>query len=187
MDEARAGDGDALSRAWTILYNQLRVVAHNIIKNEQFQHQMDATELVGEIWMRGSYDTNLAVDREQFFGRVFRHMSQELIDRARKRNTAKRGGNWSRRPLDAVSGELSSINRHDVNQQDAAAMLMAAWQNPEEQHSLDADVAFFRLVLGMTNEETAMALDRTHKQAEQQWCSARAKLRDALEPPSDPA
>ena len=50
---------------------------------------------------------------------------------------------------------------------------------------MNANVAFFRLVLGMTNEETTLKLDRTPKQAEQQWHFASTELRDALEPDSD--
>ena len=53
-------------------------------------------------------------------------------------------------------------------------MRMAAWQELEERHPLDANVAPVELVLGMTNEETAVAPDPTSKQAEHSGTSPEA-------------
>ena len=91
LDDARAGDEAALDRAWGILYKELRAVAQNLIAGDGLRNQIDATELIGEIWIKGRTDPSPPADRRQFFTRAFRHMSQELIDRARRERAAKRG------------------------------------------------------------------------------------------------
>ena len=47
LDDARHGDEDALARAWSILYDELRAVAQNLIKGDGLERQVDATELIG--------------------------------------------------------------------------------------------------------------------------------------------
>ena len=180
LDEARNGDENALPRAWAILYDELRAVAQNLIRGDGLERQIDATELIGEIWLKGQGDTTPPRDRRQFFTRAFRHMSQELIDRARREKAAKRGGGWTRRPLDVVTGELGSIDRLDSEQREAAAHLMEAWQELDRTFPEEATVAFCRLVLGLGNDATATLLEVTPKQAENQWYLGRARLRTAL-------
>ena len=181
LDEAREGDGAALDRAWGILYQELRAVAQNLITGDGLQKQIDATELIGAIWIKGRTDPTPPKDRRQFFTRAFRHMSQELIDRARRERAAKRGGGWTRRPLDVVTGELGSLDRLDAEQREAAGLLMEAWQTLDQTFPEEATVAFCRLVLGLGNDATATLLERTPKQAENQWYFARAQLRTALD------
>ena len=181
LDDARAGDEAALDRAWGILYQELRAVAQNLIAGDGLRNQIDATELIGEIWIKGRTDPSPPADRRQFFTRAFRHMSQELIDRARRERAAKRGGGWTRRPLDVVTGELGSLDRLDAGQREAAGLLMEAWQTLEKVYPQEATVAFCRLVLGLGNTATASLLECTPKQAENQWYFARAQLRTALD------
>ena len=180
LDDARHGDEDALARAWSILYDELRAVAQNLIKGDGLERQVDATELIGEIWLKGQGDTTPPRDRRQFFTRAFRHMSQELIDRARRDKAAKRGGGWRRRPLDVVTGELGSLDRLGSEQREAAALLMEAWQALDDTFPEEATVAFCRLVLGLGNDATATLLEVTPKKAENQWYLGRARLRTAL-------
>ena len=168
-----------------VLYEELRAVAQNLMRGDALERQIDRTELIGEIWLKGQSDKELPRDRKQFFGRAFRHMARELIDRARARDAAKRGGGWTKRPLDVVAGELSSIDRLDAEQKEATVLLMESWQGLNEVFPDEATVAFCRLVLGLTNDETARTLDRPPKTAENQWYFARAKLRDALEEAGD--
>ena len=180
LDDARGGDQDALTQAWSILYDELRAVAQNLIKGDGLERQIDATELIGEIWIKGQSDPEPPKDRRQFFTRAFRHMSQTLIDRARGEKAAKRGGGWTKRPLDVVTGELGSIDRLDTEQREAAGLLMEAWQALEVDFPEEATVAFCRLVLGLGNAETAKLLECPPKQAENRWYFVRAKLRSSL-------
>ena len=183
LDQARSGDDAALSRAWSILYEELRKVAHNLIRGERIEHQMDATELIGEIWIRGNYDKTPPSDRNQFFNRAFRHMAQELIAQYRKKNTAKRGAGWSKRPLDIITGELCSLHNLDPERKEAAALVMESWEELNQSLPSEGGVAFCRLVLGLSNDATAKVQGLTPKQAESHWYVARARLRRALDTP----
>ena len=108
-------------------------------------------------------------------------MSQELIDRARRDKAAKRGGGWTRRPLDVVTGELGSLDRLDEEQREAATIVMETWQEMDKTHPDEASIAFCRLVLGLSNEATAILVERPPKQTENHWYYARARIRTALE------
>ena len=145
------------------------MVAKRLISGDGLARQVDATELVGEVWLKGRSDTDPPRDRQQFFARAFRHMSQELIDRARREQTAKRGGGWTRRPLKVVTGELGALDRLDAEQREAAKVVMEAWEALEATFPEEATVAFCRLVLGLGNDLTAELLERTPKEAEHQW------------------
>ena len=181
LDEARDGDGAALDRAWGILYQELRAVAQNLITGDGLQKQIDATELIGELWLRERNDTELPQDRQQFFGRAFRNMSRELIDRARSLNSLKRGGGWTKHPLALVDGALSSLDSLDSEQKASAALVMEAWSDLDAKLPEHGTVSFCRLVLGLSNGDTAKALGRSADEVQKQWYYARVKLRQALE------
>ena len=73
----------------------VRAVAQNLIKGDGLQNQIDATELIGRSGSRGR--TTLlpcATDASSSPG-IPTHV-QELIDRARRENAAKRGRRWTR-------------------------------------------------------------------------------------------
>lgn len=181
LDDARDGDQDALEAVWTEVYDELRIVANNLMRGNALATQLGATELIGEMWLRTKPDQELPTDRQQFFGRAIRLMSQVLIDRARRRNAAKRGGGWAKRPLDVIEGELSSVAGLGKEQGEAAVVIMEACQTLNQTFPEEATVAFCRLVLGLTNDQTAKTLERSPKTVEKQWYFARAKLRVALD------
>jgi len=180
LDRAGNGDSDALAEVWTLLYEDLRAMAHRLVGQDRIGNEIDATELLGEAYRHGLGSTDLPTDRDQFLGRVFRHMSQRLIDLARRSNADKRGGGWTRRPLNVVAGELRALQELGEEQREAAAVVMQAWEVMQEDDPREAHVVFCRFSLGLTNEETARLLALTPKQAEKIWYFGRARLRQAL-------
>lgn len=180
LDQAREGDDKALAEVWTHLYQELRRVAHNLMRGDGLERQVDATELIGEIWMRGHKDRDLPTDRNEFFGRAFRHMSQELIHLARLRDARKRGGGWSRRNFDVATGELAAIDDFGTDKRTEAAELMAHWEDLHRANPVRGNITFCRLVLGLSNAETATTLAVSEKRARQDWDYAKAKLRRAM-------
>ena len=186
LDQARDGDEQAMDRAWGILYQELRNVAHNLIRGDRLERHIDATELIGELWLRERNDSKLPQDRQQFFGRAFRNMSRELIDRSRAMNSLKRGGGWKKRPLSLVDGALSSLDSLDSEQKASAALVMEAWSDLDEKLPEHGTVSFCRLVLGLSNGDTAKALGRSADEVQKQWYYARVKLRQALEDDDQP-
>ncbi|MDG2031785.1 MAG: ECF-type sigma factor [Phycisphaerales bacterium] len=179
LGQGRAGDCDALSEAWSLLYQELRRIAHNVLRGDGLERQVDATELIGSIWIREQSARDIPVDRQQFFGRAFRNMSRELVERARHRDRRKRGGGWVRQPIEVAEGSLSTLHGMGESSRDEAGRLMVFWGDLHEELPITGDIAFCRMVLGLTNEQTARLLDLPAEKAQKEWLYARARLKIA--------
>lgn len=89
----RGGNRDALDELMPLIYAELHRIAAGYMRGERQGHSLRATDLVGEAYLRladaGQTDWN---DRVHFFAIAARTMRQILVDHARKRDAAKRGG-----------------------------------------------------------------------------------------------
>lgn len=180
LERAREGEHDALAEAWTILYGQLRKVAYNLMRGESLASQVDATELISELWIKSQTDADIPKDRKQFFGRACRHMARELVGHARKRDAQKRGGSWSKKNFEITVGELRLVDQFSATDREEAARLMAYWEQLYEELPETATVAFFRLALDLTNSATAKALAIEPKQASRDWILAKDRHFNAM-------
>ena len=180
LDQGRDGNDEALAEAWTCLYQELRRVAHNMLRGDALKQHIDATELIGSIWIREQRDDAIPTDRKQFFGRAFRNMARELVERARQRDAAKRGGDWKRHPLEVAEGSLRTLDGWDASKREEAGQLMVHWTELHESFSTAGDVAFCRMVLNLTNAQTASLLELPTKHAQKEWEYARARLKMAM-------
>ena len=143
------GDRDALKRLTPRVYRELRRIAGNCMKAEAGGRSMQATALVHEVYLR-LVDVN-NVDwqhRAHFFAVCAQMMRRILLDRARRRGSAKRGGNAERVHLD----EIPDLNAARDSQ------LMALDQALEGLTNFDhrkAQVVELRYFGGLSVEETA--------------------------------
>ena len=89
----REGDLDALDKLVPIVYGELRRLAATFLSSERPGHTLRPTDLVSEAYLRliGAEPHQLN-DRAHFFAIAGRNMRQILVDHARKRGRAKRGG-----------------------------------------------------------------------------------------------
>jgi RNA polymerase sigma factor (TIGR02999 family) len=87
------GDRDALDQLVPLLYDQLRRLAHNRLADEQANPVLDTTALVHDAYLR-LVDLREARfrDRAHFLAMASRVMRRLLVDHARERRAAKRGG-----------------------------------------------------------------------------------------------
>ena len=180
LREAQDGNTDALGMVWAHCYEDLRLMAHKMIQGDALGRQIDATELVGEIWMRGQNDHDLPRDRNEWFGRRFRQMSQHLIYLSRLRDASKRGGGWRQRSLEVVVGELAQIKDFDEDRRAEASELMEHWQELHQKDPTSGNIAFCRLVLGMSNAHTAETLGLDPMKTKQGWDYTKTRLRRAM-------
>ena len=123
-----SGDPDARDQLITLVYAELRRLAHHYMQRERAGQTLQTTALVHEVYMR-LFDANRIPcrDRNQFFGIAAKLMRQVLVDAARKRGYQKRGGNPVRVPLEdaalveppldldliALDEALDGLARHD--------------------------------------------------------------------------
>jgi RNA polymerase sigma-70 factor (ECF subfamily) len=173
---ARAGDRVADANLTTQLYAELRGLAGRLMAGERGGHTLQPTAVVNEALLRllkGSALTSLA-DRRHLVAVAAQAMRQVLVDHARSRATAKRGGGRSAEPLDAVldwcqerSGDLLAL--HD------------ALDRLGQKNERLAQVVTLRFFGGLTVPEAAEHLQVSESTVEGDWRLARAWLRRELE------
>jgi RNA polymerase sigma-70 factor (ECF subfamily) len=174
----RAGDALALERLVGVLYADLRRVARAHLRREEAHHSLQATALVHEVYLRlVKVDRLRVADRAHFIAVAARLMRQILVDHARRRHAARRGGSISVVSLDAVPPDAEPA-RPGVDLD-----LLALDQALSELASFDArqcrivEMKFFG---GLTIDEMAEALGLSAATVERDWVIARAWLYDRL-------
>lgn len=165
------GDGHAAARLADAVYVELRQLAHAILQGERPQQTLRTTALVNEAWLRLVGErANIAFDdRRHFYRTAARAMRTILIDYARARRAAKRGGSYNRLPLDDV------IDAIEIDRVDLVA-LDDAMQRLEALSARRCRVVELRFFAGLSIEQTARVLGVSHGTVENDWSFARAWL-----------
>ena len=166
----------AFDRLFPIVYAELRAAARARLRRERPDHTLDATALVHETYLRllgGAYPT--WNDRQHFFRAAAEAMRRILVEHARRRARAKRGGN-------PVLVTLNDANVDAATEHDPAEILAldSAIRRLEEQDPTAADIVQLRFFAGLSVEETARLLDLSERTVKRQWAFARAWLFHAL-------
>lgn len=154
-----------------MLYDDFRSIAAAQLSREPSGHTLNPTALVHEAFLR-LIDQN-RVDwqgRTHFLAIGAQAMRRVLVDHARSKGRAKRGGGWRRL---AVPSELvvSPDNEHDVLAVDDA---LTELSKLDPRQALIVELRFFG---GMTAEEVAHYLGVSKPTVDRQWRVARAWLR----------
>ena len=170
------GDQAALDRLMPLVYSELRRLAANYLRRERQGHTLQPTALVNEAYLRLVDQKNAKwQNRAQFFGISAQLMRRILVDHARGRQAAKRGGSEQQR-LSITSAEKvlkdSGIDLLALNE----ALDELAKMDPQQ--SRIVELKFFG---GLSIEETAEVLGVGHATVERDWKMARAWLRRQLE------
>ena len=169
------GDAEALDHLTRFVYAELRHMAAVLLQKEPTNHTLQATELVHELYLQLAAARTMDWKcRGQFFAISAKLMRRILVDHARKREAAKRGGH----PV-PLREEMLSVPGPDVMQVDAALGRLA------KDHPRQAAVVELRFFGGLTAEETAEALnasgeDVSLRTVERDWRFSRAWLQDEL-------
>ncbi|MCY2960174.1 MAG: ECF-type sigma factor [Planctomycetota bacterium] len=167
----RAADGELL----TILYAQLRGLAQAHFRGSGDAAQtLQPTALVHEAFVKlfGSRAPNFA-NREHFLAVAASAMRSILVDRARARATAKRGGSPTRLPLDAILVPYEDRAFSLVDLDDALQRLAIESQQA-------AKIIELRFFGGLEEAEIAHVLGIDAKVVARDWRTARAWLRREL-------
>lgn len=170
----REGDKAALDKLMGLVHQELRRIARRYMRGERVGHTLESAALVNEAYLR-LIDVKRTdwQNRAHFFAVAAQLMRHILVDHARSRKYAKRGGVQQKLSL----GEADRFaNKPDVDlvALDDALKVMAAMN---EELSRIVELRFFG---GMTIEETAEVLGVSHTTVENDWRIARAWLRREL-------
>jgi RNA polymerase sigma factor (TIGR02999 family) len=144
----REGDAAARERLWPLVYDELRRLAGRYMSDQQSGHTLQATALVHEAFMKLVDADVTGESRGEFFGLAARAMRNLLVDHARGRARAKRGGGEPALTLDEGLVPAGSAPVRLIELSDALDRLAA--QDPRK-----GTVVELHCFGGLTYEEIA--------------------------------
>jgi RNA polymerase sigma factor (TIGR02999 family) len=164
---AHEGEAAALEQLVPLLYEDLRRLAERQLGREYGERTLNATALVHESYLKLGQGVMLAQDRAHFLAIAARVMRQVLVDHARHRKAAKRGGgSWERTTLtDGVW-----VGDFDV---DGMLALDEALAQLDARQRQVVECRFFG---GMEEREIAAALGVSERTVHRDWVKARVWL-----------
>jgi RNA polymerase sigma factor (TIGR02999 family) len=165
------GDQAARDRLMPLVYEELRSMAHQHMRKERPGHTLQTSALVNEAFVRLVDQSEVQwQNRAHFFGIAAQMMRRILVDYARSRGYAKRGGDARRVSLDEVA-IVSEERASDVVALDEALTSFAAI---DQRKSQIVELRFFG---GLSIEETAAVLAVSPGTVMRDWTLAKAWLR----------
>jgi RNA polymerase sigma factor (TIGR02999 family) len=165
----RRGETAALDELIPLVYAELRRIAAHYLRHERRGHTLQTSALVNEAFLRLIDQTVDWRNRAQFFGIAARLMRQILVDHARHRGRAKRGGEQVQVALDEAL-DVAQTRDADLVALDEALTALAQF---DPQQSRVVELRYFG---GLTIAETAEVLGVSDSTVEREWNLARAWL-----------
>jgi RNA polymerase sigma factor (TIGR02999 family) len=168
------GDPHAAEQLLPLVYDELRKLAAEKMAQEQPGRTLQATALVHEAYLR-LVDVQKAShweSRGHFFAACAEAMRRILIDQARRRHSAKRGGDRQRVDLD-VGALLAAPEEHPA---DDLLALDEALRQFEQEEPLKARLVKLRFFAGLSLHDAAEALGISPATAKRHWIYARSWL-----------
>jgi RNA polymerase sigma factor (TIGR02999 family) len=180
------GDARASDSLVRLVYDELRRQAQIALRREDAGHTLQATALVHEAWLRlaDQHDAHWE-SRSQFFAIAAQMMRRVLLDHARSRHAAKRGGDAVQVSLGdadrgvaapgSVAADVPALDVVDVIALDDALERLAV-MDPQK-----ARLVELRYFVGLSIPEAATALGVSQATVIREWAIARMWLRRELE------
>src|SRR4029077_13872277 len=170
----RGGDREALEQLMPLVYEELRRLAHYYLSRERADHTLQSTALVHEAYLRlAGPNPPQWQNRAHFFGIAAHVMRQILVEHARGRGAAKRGGDAITLTLDDAIALPQQVDV-DVVALDAA---LSELSNLDAQQGRIVELRFFA---GLTIEDTSEVLGISPATVKRDWITARAWLFRAM-------
>ena len=168
------GDKSAFDRLMPLVYQELRKMAYHYLSHERPGHTLQTRALVNEAYLRLIDQRHVQwQNRSHFFAIAAKVMRRVLVDYARTRDVAKRGGGAPKLML----GEA------EVAGQERAASIVALDEALETLKVLDprkSQVVELRFFGGLSIEETAEVLEISPNTVMRDWSTAKAWLHREL-------
>ncbi len=178
LEQWGRGDGSALEALLPIVYDELRRLAASYLRRESPDNTLQPTALVHEVYLRLIDQRRIEFhNRAHFFGAAAQIIRRILVDRAREKHAAKRGGDAERVALeDALAvGVPPDV---DMIALDTALSDLGGF---DAQKARVVDLRYFA---GLSIPETAEVLGLSPTTIKREWSIARAWLYDRLGGPA---
>lgn len=169
-----AGNRDVEAQLIPQVYDELRRLAARYMRNERGNHTLQPTALVNEAYTRLVQRPPLPwQNRVHFFATASHIMRHILVDYARKRRAAKRGG--AERPI-TLSQVVLGTEDHTID----VLVLSDALEHLAQLDSRQARIVELHFFGGLNFTEIALALDASERTVKRDWSMARAWLKSEL-------
>jgi len=177
LKRIESGSESARDRLLHRVYGELRAIANNRFSHERNENLLQPTALVHEAFLRLFRQPNSEVtwdNSSHFFGAASNAMRQVLIESARQRKSAKRGGSWCR-----VSDEPDQLACVEMAEEVLA--LDESLSRLESVEPQIANLVKLRFFVGLTVKEAAIELGIGARTADDYWAYAKAWLRSDMQ------
>jgi RNA polymerase sigma factor (TIGR02999 family) len=170
----RAGDEESLSQLVPMVYKTLRRLAHYHLRKERPGHTLQTTDLVHEAYLRFGKQAPIEFEnRAHFFAVCAQVMREILVQYARRRNAAKRGGGVYNVALDRALAVAERRNVDLIALDDALNGLAKL----DPQQSRIVELRFFG---GLSIADTSRVLGVSPATVKRHWTTARVWLHDEI-------
>jgi RNA polymerase sigma factor (TIGR02999 family) len=164
------GDTRAADQLFPLVYDALRELAAAKLAHEAPGQTLQATALVHEVYLKLVESTAQHWNsRGHFFAAAAEAMRRILVDRARKKQSLKHGGDRVREPLDEASVMAPEVGEDLVALDEALEHLAA-------QDAEAAELVKLRFFAGLTSAQAAAAMGISPRTADRAWTYARVFL-----------
>lgn len=171
------GQHDALDQLFPVVYNHLKRLAHNRMRQERPGHTLNTTGLVHEAYLKLVQVNQVTYeDRSHFFAMASRVMRRILINYAEQHRAQKRGGGVHHEELDEARLMPEGLAEKLLDLNDALQRL-------EETYPRPAQVVAHHYFGGLTHQEVAEMLQVSTKTVQRDMRFARAWLTDHWQGP----
>ena len=168
------GDHAALDQLIPLVFADLKEIAHRRLRSERQGHTLQTTALVNEVYLKLVNERDMQwQNRAHFFAVAAQLIRNILVDYARTKNYAKRGGGAVHVTLDEAV-MIADERTTDVLSLDEALQALAV---VDERKCKVAELRFFA---GLSIEETAEVLKISTETVTRDWRMAKAWLRKEL-------
>ncbi len=179
LHEWQRGNHEALDKLTPLVYAELRRIAHRYMRHERDAHTLQTTALVNEAFVRlVGNQKNDWQNRAHFYAVTAQVMRHILVDYARSRRYAKRGG------VEGIEAQRVSLNDDAVMSHARAIELVNLDEALSDLAKLDlrkSRVVELRYFGGLSIEETAEVLEISAMTVRRDWRAAKAWLYDQVE------
>ena len=171
LSAVEQGDPHAAEQLLPLVYDELRKLAARRLAEEKPGQTLQATALVHDAYLRlvGAEKVQRWDSRGHFFAAAAEAMRRILINRARDKKRAKRGGERRSVDLDRIEIALDTNDEQLIALDEAISQL--AVEDPDA-----ARLVNLRFFAGLTLKDAAVSVGLAPRTAERQWAYARAWL-----------
>jgi RNA polymerase sigma factor (TIGR02999 family) len=175
LDAIHQGDRGSLDRLFSLVYDELKGIAHWQLEQAGPRRPLDTTALVHEAYLKFAGAEKPRWEHRRHFYRVAaRAMRQIIVDQARRHRARKREGKLERIELDEGAVRVE-------DQAEELLALDAALEKLDARDPRLAQVIELRFFAGLSVEDTARALEVSDRTVKRDWRLARAFLHRELE------